>query len=196
MLNLHGLNDKSFPHATHPKLPPIISLKKKIRYHKHMENTVFEEIKTNLVGWIKGQIIMSLLVGVLAGVAFYFLGLPYFLPLALFVALLNLVPYVGSVVGFLPAFILAATISMQTLIFVVLAFITVQVLESYVFQPLIMKKTLGLNPFLTIVSVIIGQLIFGPVGAILAVPVVSVILVLRKNMAKTETEQNKNRAQE
>ncbi len=145
-----------------------------------MEKELSKKIKNNWINWLKGQVLLALIVAILSGTAFYFIGLPYYIPLAIFVFFLEFLPYIGPVIGFIPAFIVAITTSLQAVILTIVVYIAIQLLESYVLHPLIMKKAVGLSPLVTIASVILGSIIFGPLGAILAVPIVSTIVLVKK----------------
>lgn len=134
---------------------------------------------TNRLGdWLRGQLILGMIIGLLYFIAFSIIGLPYALLLALLGGLLEFVPYLGPLVAGIPALIIAATLSPLHLIFTVAGMILIQQLENNVLVPKIMERAVGLNPIMSIVAVLIGAQLFGIVGALFAIPVATAISVV------------------
>lgn len=124
-----------------------------------------------LGAWMRGQLLLGLVIGALYFIAFFAVGVPYALLLALLGGLLEFIPYVGPFIAAVPACFLALSISPTRAIVTMGLIIVIQQLENNVIVPKIMQKTVGLNPIVSIVAFMIGAQLFGVVGAIFSIPV-------------------------
>lgn len=146
------------------------------RYHFYLEDG-FEKLQTKLGNWLAGQLILSLIVGVLFYTALYIIGVPYAMVLAILAGLFEFIPYIGPITVTIPAVIIALAQSPLQALFVVIAHIVIQQLENHILVPQIMRKAVGLNPVVSIVALLIGLKIGGIVGAILAIPLAAALSV-------------------
>jgi predicted PurR-regulated permease PerM len=128
--------------------------------------------------FIFGKGVLSLAVGVLALIAYLIIGLPNALVLALIAGVLEAVPMIGPLLGAIPAAIIALSISPSKLIWVVVATIAIQQIESYLLTPRVMDKAVGVNPFVSLLSIFAFTSLFGIVGALMAIPIAAVIQLL------------------
>ncbi len=139
-----------------------------------------DELETKLGGWARGELILMLTVGFFNYLGLMLLGIPYALPLGIFAGLLEIVPYIGPILGAVPAvaigFGISPVIGVATL---ALAFLIQQV-ENYVLAPKIMEKSVGVAPIITLLSLTIGFRIAGVPGVLISVPVVITLQVLIK----------------
>ncbi|MFZ6036313.1 MAG: AI-2E family transporter [Patescibacteria group bacterium] len=121
--------------------------------------------------WLKGQLILSVIIGVLTYIGLTSLGVEYALVLALWAALTEFIPYLGPLLGAIPAVFIALTTGnfVQALAVVVL-YIIVQQLENHLIVPKVMQKAVGMNPLVVIILMLIGAKLAGIVGLLLAVP--------------------------
>ena len=120
--------------------------------------------------WFIGQLVDMIAVTVLTGLGLYLLGIKLAITLALFAGLLNFVPYIGALVGSLPALLVASAQSPTLVLYTAILVAAVQTLEGNVIAPLIQKRTVHLPPALTILSQTILGTLFGLLGIILATP--------------------------
>ncbi|HEY0206753.1 MAG TPA: AI-2E family transporter [Acetobacteraceae bacterium] len=127
--------------------------------------------------WFLGQLLDMLVVAVLIGAGLYLLGVPLALTLALFAGLLNFVPFIGALAGAVPAVLVAFGQSPSQALWVAGLFAVVQTLEGNVIAPLIQRRTVSLPPALTLFSQTVLGTLFGPLGLILATPVMAATLV-------------------
>lgn len=148
-------------------------------YQKKAQTTI-TMIEEKLGSWVRGQIILSFAIGVLTYFTLYALGLPFALPLAILAGILEIVPTIGPILSAIPAVIVALNISPTISAFVVIAYIVIQLLENNILVPKVMEKAVGLNPIIIIISVSAGAKLLGIVGALLAVPFVSILIILFK----------------
>ena len=147
---------------------------------------VWNAAETRLGMWVRGQLILMATIGIGAGAIYTVLGVPAALLLGLIAALAEAVPIVGPLLGAIPAVLVGATVSPQLGLEVAGAYLVLQILEGNVLVPLVMRNTIGISPFLVILSVLIGGSAGGFVGALLAVPIVAVGEVLIEGLQSRE----------
>ncbi|MFC1633035.1 AI-2E family transporter [Patescibacteria group bacterium] len=156
------------------------------KYQDYISKLV-SDIQLNLGRWLRGQVIMGLIVGVLVYIALTILGVEYALVLAVLAAVLELVPYVGPILSAVPAIFLALTTQSPLIaLLVVVAYIVIQQIENHILYPKIMQKVLGINPVVIIIALLIGAKLGGFPGLLIAVPVTIVISVFLKGLLKDE----------
>lgn len=150
-----------------------------------------------LWGWMVGQSIAMALVGILTWGALAFLEVPMAGTLAIIAALLEFVPIVGPVIAAVPAVLLALTQGMDTALLVVLAFVIIQGMESYVITPLAERWAVALPPGVAIVAITVFVSLFGFVGMLFAMPFAVAVTVLvrllyvRQALGNTPSENSK-----
>jgi predicted PurR-regulated permease PerM len=125
--------------------------------------------------YIRGNLLISVICTTIIFIGLLFLRIPYPVPLAIFAGILDLLPMAGGTIGAIPSVIIAFTISPLTGLLTILLFIVYQQTENVVLAPNIYREVLHLIPFLSFVAVIIGSLLFGVVGAFLALPVAAAV---------------------
>lgn len=132
------------------------------------------EVDRVLGGFIRGQLAVACLVGLLTGAVMALLGLPFPIILGLIAAVTNLVPYFGPIVGAVPGILLALSVSATLAVKAAVAYVIIQQLEAAVLVPRIVGKTVGLHPLVLIFALLVGGHLFGFAGLILAVPLAGV----------------------
>ncbi|MFU8826227.1 MAG: AI-2E family transporter [Brevefilum sp.] len=135
-------------------------------------------IEVKIGYFIFGKGVLSLAVGGLALIAYLIIGLPNALALALIAGVLEAVPMIGPTLGAIPAAIIALSIAPSKLIWVVAASILIQLIENNLLGPRIMSKAVGVNPFVSLLSIFAFGSLFGIVGALMAIPIAAVFQVL------------------
>jgi predicted PurR-regulated permease PerM len=146
--------------------------------HRKRAHTVWNAAETRLGMWVRGQLILMASIGVATAIAYTLLGVPAALLLGLIAALAEAIPIVGPLLGAIPAVLVAATVSPQLALIVAGVYLILQIVEGNVLVPLVMRNTIGISPFLVILSVLIGGAAGGFAGALLAVPIAAVGEVL------------------
>ena len=147
------------------------------------------EIEGRVGGYVTGQLLLSAIIGTLSLVAYWIIGLPYALVLALVVALFEFIPVVGPLIGAIPSIIIALSVSPTTALWVVVASLVIHQLESNVFGPRIMKRTLGMRPLVTLVAMTAFGTLFGVLGALVALPLTAIIQLLLDRYMLSNTPQ-------
>jgi predicted PurR-regulated permease PerM len=138
----------------------------------------WNEIENRLGMWVRGQLTLMASIGVATGVAYTVIGLPSALLLALIAALMEVIPIVGPLLGAVPAVLVASTQSPELALVVAGVYILIQFVEANILVPLVMRNTIGLSPFLVLVSLLIGAAAGGIVGALFAVPIAAAAVVV------------------
>jgi len=147
----------------------------------------WNEVEARLGLWARGQLVLMTTIGIATGIAYSLLGLPGALLLGLIAALMEIIPIVGPLLGAIPALLIATTISPQTVALTMGIYLLLQLIEGNVLVPLIMRNTVGLSPFLVLVSLLVGGTVGGPLGAIVSVPVVAGITVVLERLQDRKT---------
>ena len=135
-------------------------------------------METKMGFFIAGQALLCLIMGVLSLIAYLLIGLPDALLLALLAGALEAVPMIGPLLGAIPAAIIALSISPTKLIWVVVATLITQQLENSLLVPSVMRKAVGINPFVALLAFFAFTSLFGIAGALMAVPIAAIIQLL------------------
>lgn len=125
--------------------------------------------------YIAGQTVLCMVIGVLALIAYWLIGLPNALVLALAAGVMEAVPMVGPILGAVPAGLVALSIAPTKVIWVIVASIIIQQLENSLLVPRIMKSTVGVNPFVTLLALFAFGSLFGVAGALMAIPMAAIV---------------------
>ena len=137
------------------------------------------EVNSSIGGYLRGQVIVSIIVGLLASLALFFMDIPHPLLCGVFAGVASILPFIGVIIAVLPA-LFFTWFKFQTLAALAktgLAFAVIYFLEGYVIKPVVFKKSMNLNPLVTIIIVMaLGELI-GFWGILLALPVASAIKI-------------------
>jgi len=139
---------------------------------------MWDQIEFRIGGWTRGQLFLCLVIGVLSAIAYWLIGLEFWLALGLFAGITEIIPFVGPVLGGGAAFAVAITDSWQKAIIVLIFAIALQQLEGAFLVPRVMKNAVGMTPLTVILAVLIGGSLAGALGAILAIPVGAAAQVL------------------
>lgn len=149
------------------------------------------EIEVKIGSYFRGQLLLCLIIGVFSLVAFVLIGVPNALMLSLISGLTEAVPVLGPTIGAVPAILMTLSTAPEKSLWVILALVLIQGLENNFLVPRIMDKSVGVNPLITILSIAAFGLLFGIVGAILAIPLAAIlqILITRLLFSKPTTEE-------
>lgn len=145
---------------------------------KHLESvrTLIDQIEMQLGGWVRGQLSLMLVIGLVTFIGLTVMGVPYALPLALTAGLLEVLPNLGPTISAIPAIAIAFLVGGPAMaLLVTIFYILVQQLENNFIVPKIMKDNADVNPLATIVLILVGLKLAGVIGALLAVPIYIVI---------------------
>ena len=140
---------------------------------------VIEEIEAKLGAYVRGQLILAVIVGLISFFGLLILEMPYILVLALVAGIGELIPLAGPIIGAVPAVVIAfATQSPQEALLVLALYIAIQQFENNFLVPKVMQRSVGLSPLTVLLAVLAGAALLGIIGALLAVPIASAIQVI------------------
>jgi putative heme transporter len=150
----------------HPVIRSIVSEEK----HADMER-LFKKIVTINGQYIRGNLLISLICGLVITTGLLIIGVPYAIVLGIFAGIVDLLPLIGAIIGMTPAVILAFSISPTIGVLTLVLFLLYQQFENNILAPSIYNKVLALSPTLSFLAVLIGGSLFGIIGAFIALPI-------------------------
>jgi predicted PurR-regulated permease PerM len=156
---------------------------------------VLQDVGRAVMGYMLGNLLTSLIAGVVVGVALFIMGVSYVEVLAIWVALVDFLPMIGGLLAGVPTVIVAALHSLPAGLVMLIVFLVYQELENHVLSPLVMSRTVRLNPLWVLLAVLIGAelgdlvgSVFGAlVGALIAVPGAGAVQVIGKDLWQHRT---------
>lgn len=136
------------------------------------------QIEQKLGAWLRGQLLLSVIIGLVSYIGLMILNIPYALPLALLAGIFEIIPVIGPIISAIPAVLIALTVSPILGLIVAGMYFVIQQLENHLIVPQVMRRAVGLNPLVVILAIAIGSRILGFAGALLAVPLAVVIQII------------------
>lgn len=159
------------------KLPDFLLKMLPVNGRAHTRQ-VLGEANHQISSYIRGQIIVSLCIGILLFIGYLIIGLPYALTLAIIAACTSIVPYLGPAIAITPAIIIAIVTSPWLLIKLIIVWCVVQLLEGKFISPQVMGNTLKVHPITILFVILVAGNLFGVLGVIFAVPGYAVLKVI------------------
>jgi predicted PurR-regulated permease PerM len=145
---------------------------------RESSSELISAMETKVGSYIAGQGVLCLVIGILALVAYLLIGLPNALVLALVAGVLEAVPMIGPLLGAIPAALVALSIAPVKLIWVIVATVIIQQLENSLLVPRVMRRAVGVNPFVSLLALFAFSSLFGIAGALMAIPMAAIIQLL------------------
>jgi predicted PurR-regulated permease PerM len=139
---------------------------------------VLDRLYEQLRHWMLGKLALMLFVGVFTAAGLRLLHMPLVIALAAIAALLDFIPNIGPIISAIPAVLLALTQGPKEALLVALLYLTVQIVENYILQPIVQQRAVSLPPSLTLGAQIVIGTIFGVIGLIFATPLTVVLMNL------------------
>jgi predicted PurR-regulated permease PerM len=145
---------------------------------QHRVNFLLETFQRIVGGYIRGQLLLSVMIGVLVGVGMFVLGVPYSVLLGVLAFILSFVPIIGTFISGAICVLLALTKGWIIALIVLAYFIGVHVFEGDLVGPRVVGKAVGLHPIVSLTALIAGSELFGIWGALFASPVAGILQAL------------------
>lgn len=139
-------------------------------------------------GYLRGQLVITSVLGVLIWIGLSLAGIPLALAISFLAAIFNVVPYLGPIIGVVPAVLLGLTVSPFTALLALGVFFIANQLEGNVLSPMVLSKSTNLHPLTVLFAILLGAGLLGLMGALLAVPVVALAKVLLEDYLLTRPE--------
>lgn len=136
------------------------------------------DINNAISSYIRGQITVAFWVGVMFAIGYTVVGLPYGYALAILAGFLNLIPYFGTFIAFIPALVIGIMTSVPMLIKVLIVFAIEQTIEGRVISPLVMGNKLEMYPITTILLLIGASAVWGLWGVVFGIPIYAVLKII------------------
>ena len=136
------------------------------------------DIERKVGAYTRGLGLLSLIIGVMAAIAYALIGLPNVLFLGVFAGVMEIVPLVGPLLGAIPAVLVAASTAPDKMIWVIIATVVIQAAENNLVVPRVMDRAVGVNPVAGLLAFVAFGSIFGFLGALLAIPLAAVISLI------------------
>jgi predicted PurR-regulated permease PerM len=155
-------------------------------YLAHLSN----RISVKLGSWLRGQLMLCVIIFVVSYVGLLILGVRYALVLALIAGFFEFIPFIGPVVAAVPALFLSFAQSPIKALLVLILYIVIQQLENQLIVPKVMQKSTGLNPVVVIIAMLIGARLGGIMGVMLAVPIAAIIQVFSSDFFGQKKEKD------
>jgi predicted PurR-regulated permease PerM len=150
--------------------------------HSVQVRRIGQDAARAVTGYMAGNLLISVIAGVLTYVSLKILGVPFAGVLGLWVGFADLLPLVGATIGAIPTIAIAFLQSTGAGIAMVVIYIVYQQLENHFIQPVVMSRTVKLSPLLVLLSALVGVELAGFVGALLAIPVAGAIQVVIRDL--------------
>jgi predicted PurR-regulated permease PerM len=149
---------------------------------------IVADVNKTLGAFVRGQALDGLILGTLIAIMLGIMHVRYALLIGVAAGILNLIPYVGALIGFIPAVLLALVFNgWQNALIVAILFAVIQQLDGNVILPRIMKDSVQLSPLVIIIAILLGSAYFGVIGTFLAVPGAAILRVLTLHFAPAPT---------
>ncbi|WP_342663271.1 AI-2E family transporter [Deinococcus peraridilitoris] len=129
-----------------------------------------QNVERAVGGYLRGQILIAVAVGTMIGVGLAIVGVPQAAAIGFLAGIFNIVPYLGPIIGALPAILLALPDGWLKVVLVIVVFVAANQIEGNFLSPYILGRTTDLHPITVLLSILIGLGLFGIVGALIAVP--------------------------
>ena len=139
---------------------------------------LISSMETKVGFYIAGQAVLCLVIGVMALVAYLLIGLPNVLVLALLAGVMEAIPLVGPLLGIIPAGLVALSIGPSRLVWVVIATLVIHQTENYLLAPRVMRRAVGVNPFVSLLAFFAFGSLLGLGGMLVAIPMAAIIQLL------------------
>jgi predicted PurR-regulated permease PerM len=146
-------------------------------WYQNRARAILIEMGLAMQGWMLGQLIDMIVVGVVVGVGLVLVGTPLAGVLAVVAGVCTFIPYFGTIISAIPAVIVALTVGVSEVIWVVGVFVAAHVIEGYVVAPFVQRRTVHLPPALTLLSFVVLVAIFNIFGVLIATPLMAALMV-------------------
>lgn len=154
-------------------------------HYRPLYRDIIGKADRTIGGYLRGQLLIAILLGVLVWIGLTIIGVPLALAISFLAAVFNVIPYLGPIIGTIPAALLGLTESPLTALLAILVFLIANQLEGNILSPMILSRSTNLHPVTVLLSILAGAGLLGLIGALIAVPVVSLTKVILEDYLLT-----------
>lgn len=155
---------------------------------KEKTQKLIQKIESKLGGWLRGQITLSFVIGLMSYILLFVFNVPYALPLAILAGIMEVIPVIGPIISAIPAILIAYVSSPALALFIGLGYFAIQQAENHFIVPQVMKRAVGLNPLIVILAIAVGGRLLGVAGGLLAVPITVVLQILLEEYLEVDLD--------
>jgi predicted PurR-regulated permease PerM len=141
-------------------------------------NRIWEDAERKVGSWMRGQLLLCLIIGTIATTSYGIVGLRFWPLLGLWAGITEIIPIIGPWLGGIPAVLIALTMGWETALITAAIILGMQTLENWILVPRVMRGAVGLTPMTVFVAILAGTQLLGVPGAILAIPIAAVVQVI------------------
>lgn len=153
--------------------------------HRRVADDLLEKADLAVGGYVRGQVLITILLGIMIWIGLTLIGIPLATAISFLAAVFNLVPYLGPILGVVPAVLLGFTVSPLAAVLAVVVFTLANQLEAHLLSPLILSKNTNLHPITVMLAIMAGVGLMGLLGALVAVPLVAMLKVILEDYVLT-----------
>lgn len=154
-----------------------------LKYHPYLVQKL-NRIQDRMGAWLRGQLLLMIIIGSLVSIGLWALGVEYALLLGMIAGFLEFVPVAGPIIAAIPAIFFALADSPFKALAVLVLFIVIQQLENHLIVPRVMSRAVGMNPLVVLIVILIGAKVGGIIGVLLAVPATLILWILLEDFFK------------
>jgi len=157
----------------------------------HEWNRLFQVLKESeevVKGYVSGTLLVSFALSIIASIYFSIIGLDNAIVFGMLIGFLNIIPYIGQIIGTIPAAIFGLMVSVWTPIYVIIGVMALNFIEGNFIKPLVFSKSVDFHPVILLTLIIIGGQIFGVIGMIFIIPITGIIKIICRYLLDTYTE--------
>ena len=149
-------------------------------------NDILKNVDNTLAKYIGGQLIVAVIIGLLTYIGYLIIGMPNALILSIITMITSFIPFIGAILGIIPAILIGITTNLFMVIKILLVLIITQQIEGNIIQPKIQGNRLSIHPLMVIIVVLSFVMLFGFLGALFAVPIYAVVRVIISDIYKNK----------
>jgi len=157
-----------------------------VEYQPYLSE-LMKKMKIKIGAWLRGQLFLGLIIGIVSFIGLSILNVRYALLLAVIAGLCEMIPYIGPIFSAIPAAMIAFTQSPTLGLIVIGMYLVIQQIENHLLVPKVMQKATGLNPIVSIVALLVGVKLGGVPGAFFAIPVAMMLTVIVEDLFDQQT---------
>lgn len=150
---------------------------------------IFDNVETKVGDWMRGQLVLMLVIGVSATIGYGILGVRFWPLLGIWAGLTEIIPIVGPWLGGIPAVIIALTQGWDKALVVIGFIVLLQSFENYILVPRVMRGAVGLSPMTVFLAILAGTQFLGILGAVLAIPIAAAVQVVLSDYFRSRREE-------
>jgi predicted PurR-regulated permease PerM len=150
--------------------------------HRQLVETVWNDVEDTLGAYLRGEVVLMFAVGLACYLGLLALGVPFAPALAVIAGLTEAIPIVGPVAGAIPAVLVGLTVSWPIGLAVAALYLVVQQLEAHILVPRVMQRAVGLHPLVVILALVVGGILSGIIGALIAIPIAGAAQVIVRHL--------------